>query len=216
MFQIKGYLRVFTFGVKSDTDYKTLKITSRTKSRDVVEMILNKFRLNFRDVNLFQLWMEVRTRHNGEEVKSILELDKDSRPLELQRCHPAEMSRFILSMVSNAILARIYDSDICPQSNYKSVLISRRTTCLEALHLVLQLCRIQNNPKEQTALLGGGGGVRVSSGLVVEDHFYYRLFVVDNENEALIPNDCMIAGVYLSLMPNQRIVLKRVSINDKY
>ncbi|KAI1695068.1 ras association (RalGDS/AF-6) domain-containing protein [Ditylenchus destructor] len=199
-----GYLRVFTCGIKSDTDYKTLKITSRTTSQAVVEMILNKFRLSFRDLNLFQLWMEIRTRHNGEEVKSILELDKNSRPLELQRCHPPEMSRFILSMVSNAILARIYDSDICPQSNYKSVLISRRTTCSEALRLVLQMCRIQ------TSKSGTLEPVREFTS--ANTFLDFRLFVVEGDSEAEIPSDCFIAGVYLSLMPNQRIVLRKVVV----
>lgn len=47
-------------------------------------MILNKFRVSFQhilsypDRNLFQLWMEVRTKHNGKEVKSILELGSKS------------------------------------------------------------------------------------------------------------------------------------------
>lgn len=47
--------------------------------------------------------------------------------------------------------------------------------------------------------------------------FDYRLFVVEgDESEAEIPPDCLIAGVYLSLMPNQRIVLRKVIAGRDY
>ncbi|KAH7724871.1 Protein W05B10.4 [Aphelenchoides avenae] len=181
-----GYLRVFTGVIKADTDYKTLKISNQTTTQTVIEIVMNKFRLTCRDPNLFQLWMEIRTRHNGEEVKSLLHLDKNARPLELQRCHPQNMSRFILGMVPNAVLTRIHDYEICPMSNYKSVLISPRTTAQEAIHLLLQMCRNQ------------------------EPSSRFRLLIVENGGEEEIADEAFLAGIYLSLAPAQKIVVRKV------
>uniref|UniRef100_A0A914CFE9 Ras-associating domain-containing protein n=1 Tax=Acrobeloides nanus TaxID=290746 RepID=A0A914CFE9_9BILA len=181
-----GNLRVFTTGIKMGADYKTLRISNQTTCQSVVEQILNKFRLTCRDPNLFQLWMEVRTRRNGEDVKSLLELDRLSKPLELQRCQPANMSRFILNMASNGVLMRIYDYEISPASNYKSILVSRRTTCLETIGLVLQLNRIQGHATD------------------------YRLWLTEDSAEAQIPDEVLISTIHLNLLPRQKIVIKKV------
>lgn len=63
--------------------------------------------------------MEVSTRINGQEVKTLLELDHSSRPLELQRCHPVNQSKFILHQTGNGILIRIYDSFICSEVSFE-------------------------------------------------------------------------------------------------
>ena len=49
----------------SDVEYKTLSITNQTSSKEVVRLLLHKFRLKHRDPNLFYLTLEVWIRQTG-------------------------------------------------------------------------------------------------------------------------------------------------------
>ena len=204
-------------------DYKTLRLAQTATTAEVIrQLVEDKLRLNLRDLNLFHLFMEVRTvrRADGVQVRSLLELDADARPLELQRCHPDGMSRFILGMDSNAILARIHDNEVYPESNYKSVFISRRTSCAQVLAMLRQIYARQQ-PQQQK-----DGGRSSSSKsrhhrpqLGIEAISELRLFVrspvsggTGGGADAQIPGDCCLAGVCLSLLPGQQIVLRRVIV----
>ncbi|KAL3080354.1 hypothetical protein niasHS_012459 [Heterodera schachtii] len=215
------YLRVYTAQIKTDTDYKTLRVPAGVSTECVIrQLVLDKLRLSLRDLNLFHLFMEVRTRRmDGTEARSILELDRIARPLELQKCHPVGMSRFILGMDSNAILARIYDGEVNPESNYKSVLISRRTCCAEVLQMLCQMsrpsfvsadCRLR--PARDAPSSPSKAQYRQQLGLDAISEL--RLFVDSprGAESALIPAKCPLAGVYTALMPGQRIALRRVIV----
>lgn len=115
--------------------------------------------------------------------------DDSARILELQRCHPAQLSRFLLVMSGDAVLTRVDDSALCPQSNYKSLLLSRETSALEACRLLLQLCRLQPSLGERDV----------------------RLFLHHDGIEAPLPDEVRIAQVYAELMSNQKLVLRRVT-----
>uniref|UniRef100_A0A183C666 Ras-associating domain-containing protein n=1 Tax=Globodera pallida TaxID=36090 RepID=A0A183C666_GLOPA len=213
-----GYLRVYTGQIKTDTDYKTLRVPSSASTECVIrQLVLDKLRLSLRDLNLFHLFMEVRTRRmDGTEARSILELDRTAPPLELQKCHPVGMSRFILGMDSNAILARVYDGEVNPESNYKSVLISRRTRCAEVVQMLCQMCRLETDHRHRPP--PSPRDVRPSSKvhhqLGLEAISELRLFVDGprGAEAALIPAKCPLAGVYVALLPAQRIVLRRVIV----
>ncbi|TKR95426.1 hypothetical protein L596_009596 [Steinernema carpocapsae] len=186
-----GALRVHTGNVKRDTDYKTLKISTHTTVQVVVEQILNKFKLTCRDPNMYQLLMEVRTRRaDGQEVRTVLELGKEARPLELQRCHPIHMSRFIFTMSKNGALVRICDHEISPQSNYKSLLVSPNTTCREAIALVLSMNRV--SPSDDV------------------DPDGYVLVLEENGAGVEIPTDVSIAHIYTQLQPPQKILIRKI------
>ncbi|KAI6178166.1 Ras-associating domain-containing protein [Aphelenchoides besseyi] len=182
-----GHLRVFTRNIKADTDYKTLKISSQTSALTVIQMLLSKFRLAHRDPNLFRLCMEITTRYMGNLIKSILELDDAARPLELQRCHPLNMSRFLMVVANDPVLTRIDDSIICPQSNYKSLLLSRRTTALETIRLLLQICRVTN-----------------------VDETNFKLYLTNSDTEVELSYDVRVADIYLQMSPEQKLVLRRL------
>ncbi|KAK0422756.1 hypothetical protein QR680_007765 [Steinernema hermaphroditum] len=193
-----GALRVHTGHVKPDTDYKTLKISTQTTVQTVIDQILNKFRLSCRDPNMYQLLMEVRTRRSdGQEVRTLLELGKEARPLELQRCHPVHMSRFALTMSKNGVLVRICDSEISPQSNYKSLLLSPSTTSREAIVLVLAMNRLTTS----TSLSA------ISEDVDLED---YALVLEDSGDEAPIPGDIPLAQIYTQLRPPQKILIRKM------
>ncbi|MFH4981747.1 hypothetical protein AB6A40_008456 [Gnathostoma spinigerum] len=178
-----GILKVYTGDVKADTDYKCLRISTSHTAKNVIDMLLSKFRVNSRDHNLFELYMEVRTMINGKLIKSLLLLTDDSRPLELQRCHPMHMSRFILTISSNGVLVRIHDFPISPMSNYKSVMLARRTSAYEAIAIVLSMNRRNSSPSD------------------------YRLFVSDS-NQAVALDDT-VADLYEALRPDQKLILRR-------
>lgn len=65
---LKGTLKIYTGKINADTDYKTLKISTSHTAKNVIDTILGKFRTSCRDPNLFEIFMEVRTKINGDEV----------------------------------------------------------------------------------------------------------------------------------------------------
>ncbi|CAD5206832.1 unnamed protein product [Bursaphelenchus okinawaensis] len=180
-----GYVKVFTGNIKADTDYKTIKATNNTTAKMIISMVMAKFRLTYKDSNLFRLCMEIQTPHHGEYIKTLLELDESARVLDLQKCHPQHLCRFLLIMVDDAVLTRIDDSALCPQSNYKSLLLARNTTAKEVVVLLLNLCRMPE----------------------VRD---CRLFLKHGDIEAPLPDDALVADIYLDLLSNQKLLIKRI------
>ncbi|CAB3397590.1 unnamed protein product [Caenorhabditis bovis] len=183
-----GVLKVDTRNVKQCTDYKTIRVTNSTTTRQVIEKFLNTLKLTCRDPNLFDLFMELKTKAaSGIPVVTLLKLDDDSRPYELQRCHPMGMSRFILCQNPAGFLVRVYDHNISPQSNYKSLLLSTRTTCHEAIQIVLALNRRNDDPAK------------------------YGLFLSAQEGDAQIPNDVALVAIARLCKDGQRIVIRNVA-----
>ncbi|VDO86305.1 unnamed protein product [Heligmosomoides polygyrus] len=180
-----GTLRVYTSNVKACTDYKTIRVSTQCTTRSVIDTVLNKFKISCRDTNLFELWMEVTTKADGKPVRTILRLDHEARPLELQRCHPANMSRFVLHMTSEGTLVRVYDHNISPQSNYKSLLLAEETSCREAVAIVLSMNR--KEPESD-----------------------YALFLTSPEGEAQIPAEVSLVSIAVMCQPYHKIVIRQV------
>ncbi|CAJ0593812.1 unnamed protein product [Cylicocyclus nassatus] len=165
-----GTLRVYTSNVKACTAYKTIRVSTQCTTKSVIETILSKFKISCKDTNLFELWMEVTTKATTGVVRTLLRLDYTARPLQLQRCHPANMSRFILHMTSEGTLVRVHDHNISPQSNYKSLLLAEETTCREAIDILLSM-----NRKEPEG--------------------DYALFLTAPEGEAQIPSEVSLVPI---------------------
>lgn len=133
-------IKVYARCLRPDIEYKTLSITFQTTCREVVTSLLNKYRMRHRDPNLFYLTMEVTVRKAG--VRTVLVLDEEARPAALQSCHPRGDSRFSLQTRRGG-LVKIYDSALMPGSQYKSLLVSERTTVDELLQMLLNCCNSQ-------------------------------------------------------------------------
>lgn len=129
---VKVYARVLC----ADMEYKTLCIDANTSSSEVVRLLLSKFKMKHRDPNLFYLTMEVWVRKTGIPIRTIMVLDDEARPVELQSCHPKGESKFLLQMRRGG-LVKVYDSCLMAGSLYKSLLVSERTTAEEVVQLVL-------------------------------------------------------------------------------
>lgn len=69
---LQGVLKVYTGCVNEDTEYKTLRISTSHTAKNVIDTIIGKFRISYRDPNLFEIVMEVRTRIRECEVGDII------------------------------------------------------------------------------------------------------------------------------------------------
>lgn len=80
--------------------------------------------------------------------------------------------------------------------------------------MLLQLCRIRDLKKPDTDTISFKSKKIRSNKNNVNFGGELYLFVADNEKTITqIPEESLIAGVYLSLMPNQRIELRHINKN---
>lgn len=88
-------IKIYAKCLRSDIEYKTLSISHRTTSTEVIWMLLSKYKMRHRDPKLFYLTMEigvqadnVSTTGSENEKSRTLVLDDDARPAELKSCYP--------------------------------------------------------------------------------------------------------------------------------
>ncbi|XP_011880812.1 PREDICTED: uncharacterized protein LOC105569198 [Vollenhovia emeryi] len=141
-------IKVYANCLRPDIEYKTLSITYETTCREVVQNLLNKYRMRHRDPRLFYLTMEVTVRRAN--VRTVLPLDEDARPAVLQSCHPRGDSKFSLQTHRGGLI-KIYDSALMSGSKYKSLLVSEQTTVDELIQMLLS-CYSSKEPVEQFSL----------------------------------------------------------------
>ncbi|XP_027218542.2 uncharacterized protein [Penaeus vannamei] len=141
---VKVYLR----SLRPDIEYKTVSLSSSTTCRQLILMLLAKFRLRHRDPNLFYVTMEVVVRGpgGGAPARRLLVLDDHACPAELQQCRPRGEARFSVGVRRGGLL-RVHDSILMPGSQYKSLLVSYRTTAEELVQLLLNCYSSKENPK---------------------------------------------------------------------
>ena len=135
-------IKIYARCLRSDIEYKTLSISHRTTSTEVIWMLLSKYKMRHRDPKLFYLTMEIGVQADnvstaGSETESsrTLVLDDDARPAELKSCYPWGDCRFTLQMRKGG-LVRIHDSVLMAESKYKCLLISDQTTVREVINIL--------------------------------------------------------------------------------
>ncbi|XP_035210308.1 uncharacterized protein LOC118184703 [Stegodyphus dumicola] len=133
----KCTIKVYTKVLCADMEYKTLCISQQTTSKEVVRMLLSKFKMKHRDPNLFYLTMEVWMRKTGIPIRSVVVLEDDAHPAELQACHPRGESKFSMKMRRGGLVKVFGGSCLMAGSLYKSLLVSDRTCVAELIQLVL-------------------------------------------------------------------------------
>ncbi|XP_018561056.1 uncharacterized protein LOC108903382 [Anoplophora glabripennis] len=141
-------IKVYARCLRPDIEYKTLSITFQTTCKEVTDTLLRKYKMKHRDPKLFYLSMEVTVRKAG--VRTHLALDDDARPAILQSCHPKGDSKFSLQTRRGG-LVKVHDSVLNSNSQYKSLLISARTTVDELIALLLN-CYSSKERVEQFSL----------------------------------------------------------------
>ncbi|XP_028966519.1 uncharacterized protein LOC100901866 [Galendromus occidentalis] len=145
---VKVYARVLC----SDIEYKTLCIDGTTSAQQVIMMLLQKFKMKHRDPNLYYLTMEVWMRSTGIPIRTIMVLDDEARPAELQACHPKGESKFLLQMRRGGLI-KVYDSCLMAGSLYKSLLVSEKTTAEQVVQLVLHCYNAPDRPSKYALFL---------------------------------------------------------------
>lgn len=141
-------IKVYAKCLRPDIEYKTLSITFQTTCKEVVATLLGKYKMKHRDPKLFYLSMEVTMRKAG--VRTHLPLDEEARPAVLQSCHPKGDSKFSLQTRRGG-LVKVYDSALNSNSQYKSLLISAKTSVDDLIHLLLN-CSSSKERVEQFSL----------------------------------------------------------------
>lgn len=130
-------IKIFAKCLRSDIEYKTISVSSRATCKEVVNLLLSKYRMRHRDPNLFYLTMEVTVRRwSGMPLRSLLVLEDGARPAQLALCRPPGDSRFALQMRRGGVI-KVHDTVLMPGSQYKSLLVSDRTTAEEVVQLLL-------------------------------------------------------------------------------
>ena len=88
----------FSRCLRSDIEYKTLIVNNQTTCRDLIWMLLSKYRMRHRDPKLFYLTMDIYIKRTGIPLKRTLTLEDEARPAELKSCHPWGECKFTLQM----------------------------------------------------------------------------------------------------------------------
>lgn len=148
----QSMIKVFAQTLSQDVEYKTLQVTSQTRSSQIVRSLLKKFRLKHRDPNLYYLTLERWIRKDGIKSRNVMILSDDSCPLQLQQCcsnPPHDDIKFTLQMRAGA-LVKIYCSDIVQDSRYKCLSLSAQTTVEETIELMVQCLNLQDKLSHQS------------------------------------------------------------------
>jgi hypothetical protein len=109
---VQVVVKIFTRILVHDVEYKTLSIRRTTTCREVIQMLLSKFRLKHRDPNLFFITIDVWTRKTGIPIRSVMVLDDRTCPAQLQEAYPQQGTKFTMQMRSGGFV-RLLGDDSC-------------------------------------------------------------------------------------------------------
>jgi len=129
-------LKVYAKCLGPDIEYKTVMVGENMSSRELVWLLLSKYRMRHRDPKLFYLTMDVTVRKTGIPIKRTMVLEDDARPAKLRSCNPWGETKFSLQMRKGG-LVRVYDSVLVEELNYKAILISEETTVEDVIRILL-------------------------------------------------------------------------------
>ena len=146
--KVKIPVKVYAKCLRSDIEYKTLSVSGATTSREIIWMLLSKYRMRHRDPKLFYLTMDINIKRTGIPLKRSLALDDDSRPVELQSCHPWGECKFSLQARKGGVV-RVYDSVLMAESKYKCLLISEHTTVEEVILILFHCYGLERELKKE-------------------------------------------------------------------
>uniref|UniRef100_A0A915HLB7 Ras-associating domain-containing protein n=1 Tax=Romanomermis culicivorax TaxID=13658 RepID=A0A915HLB7_ROMCU len=180
VYDAMGHIRVYTYNIRPDTTYFTLCANTSMTSQELIRRALDRLRMKIKDIDLFYMTMELSSRQKPQQqgassantaaasssllkndedqsaslrdVTNVLALDQHSKPLELQMCHPTGKSKFVIQL-RYTFPVKIYDYCLSDTSNYKSLLVSQRTTCSDVTRSILNAHKIRTDQLDNFALI---------------------------------------------------------------
>lgn len=129
-------IKVYAKCLAPDIEYKTVIVGENMSSRELIWLLLSKYRMKHRDPKLFYLTMDVTVRKTGIPIKRTMVLEDDARPAQLRSCNPWGECKFSLQMRKGG-LVRVYDSVLVEELKYKCLLISEETTVEDVIRILL-------------------------------------------------------------------------------
>ena len=167
-------IRVYVSCLRSDIEYRTVRISKTTTASEVITGLLNKYKLKHFDRNLFFLSMEVKIK---EEEKTIIRISEQDRLYEMVRCNPWRESCVRLCSKPGCFI-RVYDSAIMADSVYKSIRICQDTRVRDVIEMVLE-CSNTSLTQDMVCLVETGSRRRV-----MDTEEYLLEDKVEKESEA--------------------------------
>jgi len=132
-------IRVYTKLIStSEVAFVTIKMKDCTTVQVLKEMVLKKLKLVKADPRLYDIVMIVESG-KSDIIKSI-PLWSDDKPLKRIRKYGESghsCTNFYLTM-ADGMKAKIYTGDAFPGQTYKTIVITRETTCCEALQMLVK------------------------------------------------------------------------------
>lgn len=136
-------IKVYTKLISSvDVAYVTVKLKDSSNVVDLKEMVIKKLKLSKSDPKLYDIVMVVESA-KSDFVKSI-PLWSDDKPLirlkKYAELGQTTATNFYLTM-ADGVKAKIYTGDVLTGQTYTTIVITRETTCSEALKMLLKPSR---------------------------------------------------------------------------
>ena len=132
----KTPIKIYAKCLRPDIEYKTLSVGSQSTCKEIIWLLLSKYKMKHRDPNLFYLTMDISITRTGVPLKRTLVLEDEARPAELKSCHPWGECRFTLQTRKGG-LVRVHDSILMAESKYKALLIAEHTTVEDVVRILL-------------------------------------------------------------------------------
>ena len=156
-------IRVYASCLRSDIEYRTVRISKMTTASQVIAGLLNKFKLRHVDNNLFYLTLDV-TLEEGKTA--VIKMSDSDKLFEMVKCSPWRNSCVRLCSKPGKFL-RIYDGVLMPDSVYKSIRISSETTVRDVIDIVLSCCNSSMKQDQICLVQAEQDTLNQTTGLVV-------------------------------------------------
>ena len=122
--------------LRADIEYKTVRINKTITARKIISGLLKKFKMKHVDPRLFYLTLEFTV---NDESNSVIKISDDDIISEMLECNPWRDTKVRLNSKPGGFI-RVYDTEILPDSVYKSIRISEDTTVKDVLDIMLACC----------------------------------------------------------------------------
>ena len=150
-------IRVYASCLRSDIEYRTVRISKTTTAKQVIMGLLSKYRLKHMDRNMFFLAMEVTIE---EGKRTLIKIGESNYLSEILSCNPWRDVRVVVCS-KPCVCVRVYDSVIIQDSVYKSICVSDDTTVREVIDIVLLCCNSSLTQHRLCLVLHTGNTTRV-------------------------------------------------------
>ena len=126
-------IRVYASCLRSDIEYRTVRISKTTTASQVIMGLLSKYKMKHVDKNMFFLAMEVTIEEGNT---TMIRITEDNILSDILRCNPWRESKLRLCS-EPGVCIRVHDTVLMQDSVYKSICISGATTVREVIGIVL-------------------------------------------------------------------------------